>query len=842
MRLTKLITAIVVSLMASVPFTAKGQQLAFPGAEGYGKYTKGGRGGTVYEVTNLNDSGEGSLRAAVEASGPRTVVFRVSGTIVLESPIRIKNPYITIAGQTAPGDGICIRKNQMTISADHVIIRYIRVRLGDESGEDQDAISGRYIKNVILDHVSASWSVDETMSIYRCDSLTVQWCIISESMFKSNHVKGNHGFGGIWGSNYGSYHHNLLAHHASRNPRFAAGTGYTDYRNNVIYNWGYNSCYGGSYRDPSPDRAHFNTFFVNMVANYYKPGPATAPGEVSHRICEPYNYKDDVTNYGKWYVADNVMLGSPAVTENNWKGVHLQGEPADTVYAKIYEPWPSMPINEQTATEAYYSVLEHAGAVLPGRDKVDARIMDEVRGGYATYEGSGYQERVKVADPLKKTGIIDSQNDIGGWPELKSTSAPADSDHDGMPDVWEMDMNLNPDDASDGAKDRNGDGYTNLEDYLNGLVTTGFSQMAARSPSKKAIILEEFVFLDGPTRDCHASSLLELDNGDLLCAWFGGTREGAPDVNLWLARKPKGGKWQSPVSVSDGGGQTLFNPVLVRLRGGDIQIYFVSPGINDGKVITSSDIGHTWGKAKELPEGFVGPIVNKPVYMDDGTIIAGGSLQGGPGWRIHVERSIDNGKTWTKVGPINDPVNTKYKIIQPTILVHSQKRLQMLARTSEKHMDSKIAQTWSDDGGLTWSPVTETMLPNNSSAIDAVTLDDGRHLLVYNHSTREDPMGGRKGRGILTVAVSNDGINWEAAAVLEYRTGQVQYSYPAVIQTKDGLVHVTFSWHRKRIKHVVIDPKKLETYPIVDGQWPKDRLPWIRSEDRSGVNGPAEVL
>ena len=363
-------------------------------------------------------------------------------------------------------------------------------------------------------------------------------------------------------------------------------------------------------------------------------------------------------------------------------------------------------------------------------------------------------------------------------------------------------------------------------------------EKAAKSPSKKAIILEEFVFNERPTRDCHASSLLELDNGDLLCTWFGGTREGHPDVNIWLARKPKGGQWQTPVSICDGDGNSLFNPVLVKLKGGDIQIYFVSPGIDDGQVITSNDNGHTWSKMKKLPEGFVGPIVNKPVYMDDGTIIAGSSLQGDPGKRIHIERSTDNGKTWTKIGPISDPVNTKYKIIQPTILVHSQQRLQILARTNEKHMDAKIAQTWSEDGGLTWSEVTDATLPNNNSAIDAVTLKDGRHLLVYNHSTRLDSLGGRKGRGILTAAISKDGINWEAAAVLEYRTGQVQYSYPAVIQTKDGLVHVTYSWHRKRIKHVVIDPDKFETYPIIDGQWPKDKMPWIKSEEsaEAGVN------
>lgn len=362
-------------------------------------------------------------------------------------------------------------------------------------------------------------------------------------------------------------------------------------------------------------------------------------------------------------------------------------------------------------------------------------------------------------------------------------------------------------------------------------ISSNPAEAVSRQMARPGLVLEEYIFMKGPTRDCHASSLLELANGDLLCTWFGGTREGHADVNIWLARKSKGGQWQAPVSVADGDGKTLFNPVLVQLKSGDIQIYFVSPGINDGKVITSSDDGHTWSKPKELPKGFVGPIVNKPVYMDDGTIIAGGSLQGGPGWRIHVERSTDNGKTWTKVGPISDPINTKYKIIQPTILVHSQKRLQILARTGDSHMDAKIAQTWSDDGGLTWSPVTDTTLPNNSSAIDAVTLDDGRHLLVYNHSTREDPKGGRKGRGILTVALTEDGINWEAATVLEYRTGSVQYSYPAVIQTKDGLVHVTYSWHRRRIKHVVIDPKKLETYPIVDGQRPKDKIPWIESDE-----------
>ena len=220
------------------------QQPAFPGAEGWGKYTLGGKGGQVIEVTNLNDSGPGSLRTAVSASGPRTVVFRVSGTIELKSNLSISRPFITIAGQTAPGDGICIKKYPIVINADQVIIRYLRLRLGDESGADDDALSGQFHKHIMIDHVSASWSVDETLSIYHCDSVTVQWCLISESMYNSNHEKGHHGYGGIWGGPHGSFHHNLFAHHSSRNPRFASGCGNTDYRNNVIYNWGFQSVYG----------------------------------------------------------------------------------------------------------------------------------------------------------------------------------------------------------------------------------------------------------------------------------------------------------------------------------------------------------------------------------------------------------------------------------------------------------------------------------------------------------------------------------------------------------------------------------------------------------------------
>lgn len=439
------------------------QQPAFPTAEGYGKFARGGRGGDVYYVTNLNDSGEGSLRAAVEASGPRTVVFAVSGNIELESPLQIKNPYITIAGQTAPGDGICLKNHQLSIDADHVIIRYIRVRLGDRSGKDYDAIGGRFHKHIILDHVSASWSVDECVSIYQCDSITVQWCIISESMSRSNHVKGAHGFGGIWGSNYGTYHHNLLAHHSSRNPRMASGSGYTDHRNNVIYNWGYNSCYGGEAFQKGREQFNFSVF--NIVANYYKPGPATEPGEVSYRIANP-SFRNKTDDFGQWYIAGNVVAGNEAVSADNWNG----GVQTEISFEKIRldTAWPSMPINQHTAEEAYQRVLEHAGAILPRRDTIDSRIVAEVRGGYATYEGESYKRTHSVPDTTVVCGIIDTQEDVGGWPELESVVAPKDSDQDGMPDAWEDEKGLNSSDP----EDRNliaPDGYTMLETYLNSL-------------------------------------------------------------------------------------------------------------------------------------------------------------------------------------------------------------------------------------------------------------------------------------------------------------------------------------------------------------------------------------
>lgn len=463
---------LIISLGVSV--SALSQSIpAFSGAEGYGKIAVGGRGGVVYEVTNLNDSGTGSLRAAVQASGARTIVFRISGTIILNSELKISNPNITIAGQTAPGGGICIANYPLNIAANDVIVRYLRVRLGDQSGVVNDCVSSRFVKNLIVDHVSASWSIDEAMSIYFCTNMTVQWCLVAESLYNSYHFVdgttnqyGAHGFGGIWGSQFGSYHHNLLADHSSRNPRFSSGCQFTDYRNNVIYNWGYNSCYGGEQQQVGDPNHSFST--INMVANYYKPGPATKPSVETYRIANP-DYRTVTTDYGQWFVTNNVMIGNPAVTADNWNGgVQPQGGSGDIPLVKLNAPWPAMAIAQQTAAEAYSNILDNVGAILPQRDSEDTRLVQETRFGTNTYEGV-YKYSNSVPNISKISGIIDSQTQVGGWPVLISTAAPADTDHDGMPDAWEIAHGLNPNNAADRNGDYDNDGFSNLEEYLNEL-------------------------------------------------------------------------------------------------------------------------------------------------------------------------------------------------------------------------------------------------------------------------------------------------------------------------------------------------------------------------------------
>lgn len=441
---------LIIFFSISISQTSIAQQLAFPGAEGYGQYTTGGRGGAVIEVTNLNDSGPGSLREAINTSGPRTVVFRVSGTIELESNLNISKDNITIAGQTAPGDGITIRDYTVYVGADNVIIRYLRFRLGDVQAQENDAMWGRNNKNIILDHCSMSWSTDEASSFYDNENFTMQWCLVAESLYNSVHGKGQHGYGGIWGGQGATFHHNLLAHHTSRNPRFN-GSRYSgqpdkeivDFVNNVIYNWGFNSAYGGEGGNQ------------NIRLNYYKYGPATSNSK-KNRIVEPSD------TAGNWYVADNFVFGYPEITADNWNG-GVQG--SNSAYQKnknITNPFPYAPVQTQSPEEAYLLVLENVGAVLPKRDVVDARIVEEVRNQTATF-GASYGAG---------TGIIDTQDDVGGWPLLLSAPAPADNDHDGMPDEWELANGLDPQNPDDRNGDSDGDGYTNLEEYSNSIVPT----------------------------------------------------------------------------------------------------------------------------------------------------------------------------------------------------------------------------------------------------------------------------------------------------------------------------------------------------------------------------------
>lgn len=424
-------------LLSSVLLNAQEKPLAFPGAEGYGRFTNGGRGGKVLFVDNLNDHGPGSLRAAVEAKGARTVLFRISGTIRLEKPLKIKNDSITIAGQSAPGDGICLRDQNFVIDADEVIIRFMRFRLGDVSATEADAASGRGCQNVIIDHCSFSWSVDECLSLYRNKDISVQWNIIAESLNESAHAKGAHGYGGIWGGVRASFHHNLLAHHNSRNPRISGLTvrgdipnRQLDFYNNVIYNWRNNSIYGNEAGQS------------NIVNNYFKPGPAT-PKSKRHRIMDP-----DYHPMGKVFVSGNLMYGSPEVSADNWNGGIHSGYPDSTYHA---EPFQLDLQQIDPAAEAYAAVLLFAGASLH-RDAIDTRIVAEVSHGTARFKGS------RSGWP----GIIDSQEDVGGWPTLRSLPYPEDSDRDGLPDFWETENGLD-------ATSPNQDPQT-LDAYLHELV------------------------------------------------------------------------------------------------------------------------------------------------------------------------------------------------------------------------------------------------------------------------------------------------------------------------------------------------------------------------------------
>jgi predicted neuraminidase len=315
----------------------------------------------------------------------------------------------------------------------------------------------------------------------------------------------------------------------------------------------------------------------------------------------------------------------------------------------------------------------------------------------------------------------------------------------------------------------------------------------------------EFVFESAPFASAHASTIVETGSG-LVAAWFGGTREGAADVGIWVSRRVSGA-WTPPVEVAtgvqpDGSRFPTWNPVLFELRKGELALFYKvgpSPRAWWGMVRTSDDGGRTWGEPRRLPDGILGPIKNKPVRMPDGTIIAPSSTETPDtpsSWRVHFERTRDGGATWSVSRPPAGAAESTIDAIQPSILTHGDGRLQAMGRTRS----GRVFETWSKDGGASWTPVTLTELPNPSAGTDAVTLRDGRHLLVYNHTP--------KGRTPLNVAISRDGRAWEEAGVLESEPGE--YSYPAVIQTSDGLVHITYTWRRLRIKHVVLDPAKLK--------------------------------
>lgn len=418
------------------------QQLAFPGAEGFGRYVSGGRLGKVIEVTSLKDSGPGSLREAAESAGSRVIIFKTGGTIFLNEPLEIKNGDLTIAGQTAPGGGICIAGFPVVIRADNIIIRFVRFRLGDINNVAEDAIMAINQKDIIIDHCSMSWGIDEVATFYDNENTTVQWCIISESLHHSIHPKGEHGYAAIWGGKGASFHHNLLAHHASRMPRFNGSRTHreperelVDFRNNVIYNWGFNNSYGGE------SGRH------NIIANYYKAGPASRH---KNRIVEPWD-KD-----GQWYVYQNYVDGFDQITHDNWNG-GVQGEFKH--YGRVDHPHQTMPVNTHPSPDVLKIVLADAGANLPVRDSIDRRIIIETEMGRAAHGGI-YG---------KNSGIIDSQDQTGGWPVLRPGEPLADADQDGMPDYWEENMDLNIHDPEDRNGDLNNDGYTNLENYLNDL-------------------------------------------------------------------------------------------------------------------------------------------------------------------------------------------------------------------------------------------------------------------------------------------------------------------------------------------------------------------------------------
>ncbi|MFA7582631.1 MAG: polysaccharide lyase [Proteiniphilum sp.] len=469
-----------------IPWAARPSDLpqatipAFPGAEGGGAFSFGGRGGKVITVTNLNDSGPGSLREACEQGGARIVVFNVSGIIKLKSPLIVRAPYITIAGQTAPGDGICVAGESFWINTHDVVIRHMRFRRGETwVGRRDDSMGGNPVGNIMMDHLSTSWGLDENMSIYRhmwndstgksdlklgTVNITIQNSIFSEAL-----DTWNHSFGSTLGGENCSFMRNLWANNTGRNPSIG-WNGVFNFVNNVIFNWMHRSVDGGDYSAK-----------YNIINNYYKPGPVTpVEGPVSHRLLKPESGRSQLSRkvYGMAFVHGNVVEGNEIVTNDNWNGgVQIEdlpdaGDYTNDIRSKSPLAMPDMTIMD--ATEAYDFVLENAGATLPKRDPVDERITRVVKTGVIEYaenvnlDGIPKFEHRRLPDDSYKLGIITDVSQVGGYPEYNGTPY-KDSDKDGMPDWWEEKYGLNPNDPSDAQGDINGDGYMNIEKFINGI-------------------------------------------------------------------------------------------------------------------------------------------------------------------------------------------------------------------------------------------------------------------------------------------------------------------------------------------------------------------------------------
>jgi hypothetical protein len=475
-----------------IPWAAKEIDLqqaevpAFPGAEGGGAYSFGGRGGKVIVVTSLADSGPGTLRAACEQGGARTVVFNVAGIIKLKTPLIIRAPYITIAGQSAPGDGVCVAGESVWINTHDVIIRFMRFRRGETwVGRRDDAIGGNPVGNIMIDHVSASWGLDENMSMYRhmyndstgkteeklgTVNITIQNSIFSEALDTWNHA-----FGSTLGGENCTFMRNLWADNAGRNPSIG-WNGVFNFANNVVFNWVHRSTDGGDYKA-----------LYNIINNYYKPGPLTPKDSpVGYRILKPESGRSKLPYvvFGRVHMEGNIVEGNERVTKDNWDGgVQIEGkdgnemdlETAKTYFAKMryYKPHPMAKISILPTQRAYNYVLENVGATLPKRDPVDTRVIEQVRTGKISYlknvtlPSTQFEHRRLPIDSYKQ-GIITDISQVGGYPDYKGTPY-KDSDKDGMPDDWETKNGLNPNDPSDAPK-YTSTGYTNIENYLNSLV------------------------------------------------------------------------------------------------------------------------------------------------------------------------------------------------------------------------------------------------------------------------------------------------------------------------------------------------------------------------------------